>query len=636
SAQDTVPRGVAFSSDGQEMYVLGSASNAIHEYALSPAWDLLAPTFTASVPTIDATAGMYVNDNATRLFYLNITVDTIVTREMALKFDGIIAGNSVEINGNEAATVGSEVVEVWSLADLPTPVSDVITLPGGFYRFMTTVSFGINQIQFENFEFVIFEQDDSFISSIEYDGTLPWLIGEGHLRLAGKGCTLKITADNATMFDLDGGFGSFFSSLVATGANCSLGEIRGQSADLTAIISARFYMDLSVISGFKTGLLLNGIQFLNLESTNTFLADDAVGPEFTLIGSYDFISFNAVEIQAPNAASSFLKLDPTIETSAVISRCLLTGPAEFFESGTTGAITLFADASVPAEAITSVTDNAGTARFNFAAPPTLFVGQKVVMSALTNYPNGTQTITATGANYFETGIAYNIADTGSFLSNSVTVSSTTHGLSDGQTLLIYGTREYNIGSEIYNALASTFQINAMWDTAETSGTWDTGSLVETNKYVTTLSNGQQKNSHQAPSFDVADNVTTTTTTTSWGDIVFGTAGIALVTGVINQGFTLIDEITGLIRYDGVEPLTIKMPATLSSVKSGGTTEHQFRLFKTVGTPAFDPHAVKKSISTSSASTALNCPALLNPGDEFRPQIKATATGSTVTITDFSL
>ena len=534
------------------------------------------------------------------------------------------------------STVGSKVVEVWTLADLPTPVSNVITLEAKTYRFMTEFDFGINQVKIENFDFVIIEQDDFFQTSITYSGTLPWFIGQGHIRVAGKGATLKMTSDNATMFDLDGGFGAFFSSLVATGANCSLGEIRGQSEDLTAIISARFYMDLSVISGFKTGLLLSGIQFLNIESTNTFLASDAVGPQFTLIGGYDFISFNAVEIQAPNAASSFLKLDPTIETSAVISRCLLTGPAEFFESGITGAITLFADASVPAESITSVSPNLGKARFNFAAPPTLFVGQKVVMSALTNYPNGTFTITATGAGYFETGIDFNINDTGSFLSNSVTVTSTTHGLLDGQTLGISGTMEYNIGSEIYNALANTFQINAVWDTAETTGTWDNGSLTEVNKYVTTLSNGQQRNSHQAPSFNVADNVITTTTTTSWGNIVFGTAGNALLTGVINQNFTLLDEITGLFRYDGVEPLTIKLPTTVSSVKSGGTIEHQFRLFKTVGTPAFDPHTVKKSISTSAGSTSFHCSALLNPGDEFRPQIKATTTGSTVTITDFSL
>jgi len=877
ASQDTVPRGVAFSSDGQEMYVLGSASNAIYEYALTPAWDVLNAVFSASVlSTVDATAGMYVNDNATRLFYLNITVDTIVTREMALKFDGIIAGNSVEVvgkvaqgaygdntglvmdfpfaeygsaqhqydrasgvitttvagtpqtsgtngkfgsgvlcadgdswsfvppsnypigaadrtievwvnpsdlgvtsktifdygvntndrkfaisingdqaqlafwgsdhnsgttdfvvgewalvhatydgttarmyvdnvekvtvnttlntassfaiisgytvagaesfrgnlaqlkmydrvlsederklsymrhggnaviqtgsnifrvtpegieaNGNEVSTVGSEVIEVWSLADLPTPALGVITLPGGFYRFMTTVSFGTNQVRFENFDFVIFEQDDSFISSIEYDGTSPWFIGEGHLRLAGKGCTLKMTADNATMFDLNGGFGSDFSSLVADGDNSSMGEIRGQAADLTAIISARFFLTLTVVSGFRYGILLNSIQFLNLDSINTFLASDAIGPEYTLIGDYDFISFNAVEIQAPNAGSSFLKIDPTVENSAIITKCLLTGAGDFFEPGATGAITAFADASEPAEAVTSVTDNGGVARFNFTAPPTLYVGQKVVMSTFSNYTNGTFTITATGSGFYETGVPFNGADTGSFLTNSVTVTSAAHGLLDGATVLITDTIDYNLGSVIFNVaeLGNSFEINALWSTAETSGTWDTGSLTEESKFVTARGNGVEPDSNPQPSISVGDNAETTTTTTSWGAIVFGTAGSAIIVGNSNQNFALVDELTGELRYEGVLPLSLKLTPSITKVKSGGSVEHQFRIFKTVGTPPIDPCVVKSEISTTTSSVSLNCSVFLNPGDQFRPEIRATTTGSVVTITDFSL
>ncbi len=48
---------------------------------------------------------------------------------------------------------------------------------------------------------------------------------------------------------------------------------------------------------------------------------------------------------------------------------------------------------------------------------------------------------------------------------------------------------------------------------------------------------------------------------------------------------------------------------VSMLKSGGI-EHQFRLFKTTGTLAFDPHTIKRIISMS--------------------------TGSTITVTDFSL
>ncbi|MCP3685822.1 MAG: hypothetical protein GY861_24500, partial [bacterium] len=111
---------------------------------------------------------------------------------------------------------------------------------------------------------------------------------------------------------------------------------------------------------------------------------------------------------------------------------------------------------------------------------------------------------------------------------------------------------------------------------------------------------------------------------------------AIEVGNSNQNFVLLDDVTGLIRYEGLDPLTIKLTPSISMFKSGGDVEHQFRLFKTAGTPAFDPHTIKRGISGDTGAVSLNCSAVLNPGDEFRLQIKATSSGSTITISDFSL
>ncbi len=548
---------------------------------------------------------------------------------------GSVANESMRLESREVATVGMEVVEVWTLADLPDPVSDVITIPGNkFYQFMKEFSFGINQVQFENFEFVIFSQADAFMTSITYDGTLPWFIGEGHLRLAGNGCTIKMTADNSTLFDLNGGFGTDFSSVVATGANASMGEIRGQATNLTNIISARFFSDLSVFSGFKTGIVLDSIQFLNLTNTNTFLADDAVGPEFTLIGNYDFISFDSVEIQAPNAGSSFLKLDPTITTSAIITKCLLNGDGDFFEPGTTGGISVFADASISATAITSVTDSSGTARFNFTGP-TVFVGQKVVMSALTNYTNDTFSITTTdGTSYFETGVDYNGADTGSFLSDSVTVVTGSTPPAELATLLITGTLAYNLGSVIYNRTGSTFQINAVWATAETTGTWDTGSLTETSKYVTTSANGSQRDSKQLASIFVSGNLDLTSIT---GVGTYDPLDLGVASGGQGmEGFTLIDPISGELLYEGVTDFQGTVVVSISTIKTGGAVSYRFRLFKTVGSGAFDAVTVTRGITTTVGTLPLVTSITLNPGDQFRVEVESQGATNDITITDFSM
>ena len=70
-AQDTSPAGLAFSDDGTRMFVVGSAGDDVHEYALSTAFDISTATFTDSfsVGAQDTTpAGLAFSDDGTRMF----------------------------------------------------------------------------------------------------------------------------------------------------------------------------------------------------------------------------------------------------------------------------------------------------------------------------------------------------------------------------------------------------------------------------------------------------------------------------------------------------------------------------------------------------------------------------------------
>ncbi len=596
------------------------------------AWfDLFA--FAAHTPAVFEVWGLQISDGAGSKPYLK-TAET----PLLVATTGATVNNSLYIkDAREVATTGPEVVEIWTLDDFPRVGGTGDVIPEyKLYRFMQEIDWGTTRLKLENDAYALFEGYDVFVTSQTYSGTDPWVYGEGTIRCVGNGMTWKITSDNSTMFDITaGGWGMDYSTIMTTGDNCSLGTITAPSVT-NPLLGARFISTRSLFQGFKTGLTLVNPGNIHIDISFFYDSTDAVGPMLSVIGMGKAGVIESTEVTMASATSDFLYVSPITEAPVTCMNVTLADGQSFFTSGDTGAITLFADASVPAEAVTSVTDNAGTARFNFAAPPTLYVGQKVVMSTFTNYDNVTATITATGAGYYETGVDYNGADTGSFLSDSVTVTSAGHGLSELDDVLITATMEYNHGSTIYNVQTNTFQVNSEWHTAETSGTWDDGSLDHTGKYVHSFNNGAQQDSHAAPSFNVEDNAETTTTTTSWGSITFGTVGSAIVTGASNENFTLLDELTGLTRYEGLDPLTIKMNPSISMIKSGGAVEHQFRLFKTTGSPAFDPHTVKRSISTVAGAAALNCSAVLNPGDEFIPQIKATTTGSTITITDFSL
>lgn len=48
AAKETFPHGVAFKSDGTKMYIVGSASDSIHEYNLSTAWNISTASFLQS------------------------------------------------------------------------------------------------------------------------------------------------------------------------------------------------------------------------------------------------------------------------------------------------------------------------------------------------------------------------------------------------------------------------------------------------------------------------------------------------------------------------------------------------------------------------------------------------------------
>lgn len=45
SSQDSVPWGVAFSSDGTKMYIVGSSNASVYQYALSTAWDIATASY---------------------------------------------------------------------------------------------------------------------------------------------------------------------------------------------------------------------------------------------------------------------------------------------------------------------------------------------------------------------------------------------------------------------------------------------------------------------------------------------------------------------------------------------------------------------------------------------------------------
>ncbi len=412
---------------------------------------------------------------------------------------------------------------------------------------------------------------------ITVDTNTTWIF-KGHVdsdvRIVFDGATLHISTDQSnqaswtysgtgTLLSGTGGLRSleFFDILSSSTGTFADLDMGGRSMNLTlcglfnwddlgSLSNGTFISDVSDI--FDNDI---GFDFYNMKVTisQSNITNTPTGstPLFTIDNPLD-LSFKSISVSqlsgSFNSGASLFRLEPALNDSAKvdIEGCIFGGGELFDTSGSTGTFTSVADAAVPTESITSVTDSSGVARFNFSAPPTLFVNQEVVISGFvtnTSY-NGTHFITATGAGYFEvSSIDFGSSETGSFISNSVTITDTGTVLNDGDQITISsdGNIDYDGGAVVYNQLTNSFQVNRTFTTTHT-GTWSTEGLDQTDPRVLAFRNPDFIDSKYLASGHIEENPIANTTSIGATDTyqaidITGTTGFATVFATNGAGGT---------------------------------------------------------------------------------------------------
>jgi hypothetical protein len=537
-----------------------------------------------------------------------------------------------------AGTIGSTIKEIRSLDDF-APSGGIITLDTGHYQIKETIDIGTNRFVFASGDpFVTMQFDDSFGQYINHSGdSMTLFSGTGGLRLLhGRGCAFVIEGDDVTLLDIVGSFGCQYSYIGFFGTGGSLGSVKGKIVEETA--TAGLILRESIIDGWETGLTVENAIEATIRDVNSDASSAASGAFMTVKGSGRICLCQGGHMTLP-AAASFLDIDSTVEINTAVTNYWIYGGADFFTpAAESGSFTAVADASIGATNITSVTDSSGVARFNFATGPTVYEHQKVTISGFTTNTayNGDWTITDTdGTGYFEIDILdFGSDETGSFLSNSVTLTESATDATDGDTISIDtdGSTAYDVGSYVYNAQTNSFQINATWS-ATATGDWTNGSQTEKSKYVEVQGCGAQSDSSNISAIYSTNNTDTTSATAdTWVDLDLGTA----VESASSSRFKLIDTTTGEVEYVGLNPFRGVLTQSLSAIKTGAARiEHQFRILKSSGTPAFETIVMDGILFDESLAVTLETPVYLEPGDRFKPQIKASGTTTTVTIQNLS-
>ena len=551
---------------------------------------------------------------------------------------------------NILATVSTNTFEIWSLDDLPTAVNGVITLTvDGMYRFMTPMTF-TDRIELAQDVVVLFEQVQGWTNVITYSGSDTFITSLGGNTTRFFHFVLLLTGDNANIVDVtDGSVGFDSSAFIGVGDNIGLGTVSGAVSSYAQ--SARFICKETDFLDFERGFSITNSSSITLHQS--FLRINAASTDtiFDLSGGLQRVDVLGLNLHT-GTDSSLFTIDPAIpETAAVtIGRVNHSSVEENEMFNTTitksGTFSAVADASVPAEAITSVTDSSGVARFNFTAPPTLFVNQEVIISGFTinTAYNNTHIITSTGAGWFEvSNIPFGTNETGSFLSNSVTMTETATTVANGDSIKVdtdYAT-DYDNGSLVYNKQTNSFQVNKTW-TETHSGTWDNGGIDESDPRILAFFNPGKKDSHNLAFANVNNNSTAngTIVNNTFTDMVFGPdIDNALVEGSTTERWKLIDPVNGTLEFTGNEHFSGNIAYGVSAQSAGSALEFRYKWVHDVGAGFVDlediveaANEIKEPTSATFSVTPLNAV----KGDKIKPQITRSTGSSGITITHFQV
>jgi len=696
SSQDGDPRGVVFNPDGTKMYMTGSNTKVLYEYDLGTAFDVSSAKFLGvpggsvqfssnGVPKGAFDAGLDqwrfdtpidVNSSGSDTVPI-FDLETIGTNGGASKTflgdqdpNGIITGAGgdeyVRANGaisgsfeSREATTGTEwfkrsvnpptVVEINTLEDLEAlATADVITVTGVLVlKFRTAVTTPIRYVNSgtaADLKLI----DDAETSTYVYTGTDPFFTAAAGGDIDIQNMEFVAATPGTVLFDykgiLNGLVVDFISiSGFSTFINFDLGTIARLP---TGIDGPAVVIDNLVWANSTAGLILDTCSDIVITSGTWVQTGAGVGgPVYDIRNSSQRTSDVTINRVTGNLAAgeTLVRFDPATQgfgRNIVRANIINTtaGVGLFDTSGTTGTFTAVADNSIGATAITSVTDNGGVAVFNHAGTSPL-LGSTVTISGFTTNTDYNQTgiVTLTTATTFEVDfIAFGTDETGSYLVDGVTVTSTSHGLSAATALTLDTTAatDYDGGFLIYNVQTNSFDVAAVF-TVTQAGTFSTEGLDQSNPFVLASDNPDSIASHYIATAFVNDNSTANgaIVNNTFTAMVFGTGGSALIEGTTIERWKLIDDVAGIFEYTGNEPFddAIEFDFTVSS--SGGTVDFRFKWEIDTGSgfgDLPDPVEALVAVGSDAQSITKKFPLAAVKGDQIRPRITRNSGTSGIT------
>lgn len=692
AAQDTGPAGIWFKPGGLEFYLTGLVNGAIFKYTTNVPWTIQGAAY-ASVsfnPTEFTTVeGSIIREDGTLLYIVNgdgatdviyeyrlnqpwdittaihtgFTLDTEIApalspviapyldkfyvadqngaaiNEYDMGIGSVPVGeilNVPNIGGQVPSRIASDDIEIFQLSDLEDLASGGIITVNGVLSITlrtditTSVRFVVNP-----FSRLTFPRG-SGAYTLTYSGTGTFITSTDANIIIQTQLTASSTG---TLFAVTGTFFNIVAMDQMSLTSWSLGSM-SRSSDAPA--GPLLFITSIAMGDWQDSLTLDECSNIVVLDMDVFPFAGASVPLFdlksqTVAGTYTFNLIGGTLA----ASEKLIRVDPGIhdDSRTLIVNSGVSGTMFDTTGGSTGTFTVVADAAVAATAITSVTDSAGVARFNFTVGPTMYVNQEVVISTfVTNTAyNGTFIITAVGVGFFEvSSIAFGSDETGSFLSNSVTLTDTGTSLVDGDTLTIETdlSTDYDGAATVYNQLTNSFQINRTF-TATQTGTWDTSGISENDVRILAATNPGHRPS-ETFGFGMAHNNATATTTL---DGTYGAIDVGTMTTLDEDRVKLIDATACIWEITSHEPLELSMNTTAWVSKSGATVvDYRMALAVDGVVPTFATEPYERMQATNAAQqvTVELFKSGLVKGQTVQPMFAGDGNTNALTFEDFTV
>jgi hypothetical protein len=504
------------------------------------------------------------------------------TEQLAVVDGGV--SSRVTVDNLVAKYNPPNVVIIKSEADFPAPVSGVITLVNNtIYRISGQVLMS-NRLEIPVNGIVELEGGSYAIDELIYLGNDTFISGAGIIQQ----CyifDLKITGATglATGFDLAGDI-TFVQrgELVFVGGQMQNFLSFGTVQNMTTVVLRRFFT-------FQCGQLTVDNVFALTSNALLWQNFVSVGAYFNILTNLSQAEFTGIAM-FPTKGDSPFNVDPAINPTSGFS----IGPAVPYQGTVFRQNVSYADAGGGNTTVTvsqghsfqnsdivliqdSINYNGGHVISNvtlttFDIPVAFVSDDGFGLSVLLNGAGTAPEIVP----FFRVGTTGSITAYATNGAGGTTVTSTAHGQLDGQTLFIDDdpSGDYFGGYAIFNATANTFDIATPFTQDDGTGTWDTGSLDQTNNVITTANTGGIiPDSQTVGQMNIPTSVT----------VSIGSIGVPVIVNDANTGGTNIwssnlterfrfDASSGTLTHIGRAARSIEIITTSTVQKVGGGSD----------------------------------------------------------------